>query len=228
MRGSIETRVGRRAMLGGLAATRLLALPACSTMQGYSLTEAIRRLLMLSSQHAFARLTAPGGFYDDSLTRLDLPGQIRSSGDVLTDILTSVAFKTRLQKAFNSVAERGAERAAPLVADAVRSLSIADAAALIRGGPNGATAVLRQARGTTLIEAMVPALCDALRVAQDPLVIQALSGLTGVDDIAGVARTFSGQVDDRIWGAIGREEAAIRANPRSTNDPLLMGVFGTL
>ncbi|QPQ55254.1 DUF4197 family protein [Allosphingosinicella flava] len=31
-----------------------------------------------------------------------------------------------------------------------------------------------------------------------------------------------------IYRAIGREEAAIRANPASANDPLLSGVFGVL
>ena len=227
-RSVAEGRFGRRAVLGGMAATGLLALPACSTMQGYSLTEAIRRLLLVSSQHAFAQLTAPGGFYDDTLNRLELPGQLRPRGNALADFLTSAVFKTRLQKAFNAVAEEGAERAAPLVADAVRSVSIADAAALIRSGPTGATQFLRQAMGMTLVEAMVPALGDALRVAEDPLVNQALSSLAGVDNAGGVARSFAGQVDDKIWGAIGREEAAIRANPGSTKDPLLIGVFGAL
>jgi hypothetical protein len=223
-----QNRIGRRAVLGGMAATGLLALPACSTMQGYGLTEAIRRLLLLSSQRAFAQLTAPGGFYDNALNRLELPGQFRSSGHKLADFLASAVFKSRLQKAFNAMAEEGAERAAPLVADAVRGVSIADAAALIRGGPTGATQFLHQVMGTTLIEAMVPALGDALRVAQDPLVGQALSSLAGVDDVGGVARGFAGQVDDKIWGAIGREEAAIRADPAATRDPVLIGVFGKL
>ena len=153
-----QNRIGRRAVLGGLAGTGLLALPACSTMQGYGLTEAIRRLLLLSSQRAFAQLTAPGGFYDNALNRLELPGQFRSTGHKLADFLASAVFKSRLQKAFNAMAEDGAERAAPLVADAVRGVSIADAAALIRSGPTGATQFLHQAMGATLIEAMVPAL----------------------------------------------------------------------
>jgi hypothetical protein len=31
-----------------------------------------------------------------------------------------------------------------------------------------------------------------------------------------------------IYRAIGREEASIRANPRETGDPVIMGVFGVL
>lgn len=227
MPGSIESTIGRRALLGGLAASAALALPACSSLPAFSLTEAIRRLLLRSSQRAFARLMAPGGFYDDSLTRLDLPPALRSSGNVLTDILTSTVFKKRLVKAFNGIAERGAERAAPLVADAVRTIGIANAKALVEGGPRAASDYLRGAMGMTLVEAMVPELGQAMRVAEDPVVGQALAKLTGID-VGGVARQFAGQVDDAIWGQIGREETAIRADPASTNDPLLIGVFGGL
>jgi len=43
-----------------------------------------------------------------------------------------------------------------------------------------------------------------------------------------VARDFSGMSTTRIWGAIGREESAIRADPRATNDPVLIAVLGGL
>ena len=54
---------------------------------------------------------------------------------------------------------------------------------------------------------------------------EALGALTGVN-VAGVADRLGREVDNAIWGEIAREEAAIRADPRRTNDPLLMGVFG--
>jgi hypothetical protein len=79
--------------------------------------------------------------------------------------------------------------------------------------------------GTALIDAMVPGVGEALRVAQDPLIGQLLAGLTGVD-IGGVATTFATEVDDAIWGEIAREEAAIRADPQATRDPVLIGAFG--
>ncbi len=130
-----------------LAATGLLALPACSTMQGYGLTEAIRRLLLLSSQRAFAQLTAPGGFYDDAFNRIELPGQYRKSGNAVADFLTSAVFKTRLEKAFGRMAERGADRAAPLVVDAIRLATSPDVQQISHGGPTGATEFLRRAMG---------------------------------------------------------------------------------
>ena len=61
--------------------------------------------------------------------------------------------------------------------------------------------------------------------AGDPLVGQALAALSGVD-VPQVAARVATTIDDTIWREIGAEESAIRENPRATNDPLIMGVFG--
>lgn len=217
----------RRALLAGLAASSALTLPACSSLGGLSLVDAIRRLLTRSTRNALARLVAPGGFYDNELARLDLPEVFGSRGGVLQNILTSAVFKGRLQRSLNRVAEQGARRAAPIIADTVRTIGVDNALALIKGGPTAATGFLRQAMAGSLIDAMVPALGDGLRIAEDPIVGQAIAALTGVD-VTGVARSLSGKVDDAIWGEIGREEAAIRANPESTNDAVLIAALRTL
>lgn len=219
--------VGRRTFLTGAAATGVLALSGCNSMGGLSLVEAIRRLLTRSSQAAFARLAAPGGFYDNELSRLDLPDVFGSRGGILQNILTSAVFKTRLQREFNHIAERGARRAAPLVADAVRTIGINNALDLLRGGPTAATGFLRQSMAGSLIEAMVPELGDGLRMASDPIVGQALAALTGVD-VGGVARSLSSRADEAIWGEIGRQEADIRAHPEATNDAVLIAALKAL
>lgn len=221
------TPIGRRTFIAGVAATGVLALPGCSSLGGLSLVDAIRRLLERSTSGALARLVAPGGFYDNELTRLDLPEVFGSRGNVLQSILTSSVVKGRLQKGINSVAEAGARRAAPMIADTVRTIGIDNAVALIKGGPTAATGFLRNAMAGSLIEAMVPALGDGLRLANDPIIGQAIGALTGVD-VTGVARSLSGKVDDAIWGEVGREEASIRANPERTNDAVLIAALKTL
>ncbi|HEX4848021.1 MAG TPA: DUF4197 domain-containing protein, partial [Novosphingobium sp.] len=65
--------MGRRAVLAGAAASAVLTLPGCSSVGGFSMVEAIKRLLTLSSQNAFAKLTAPGGFWDSSVARFEVP-----------------------------------------------------------------------------------------------------------------------------------------------------------
>lgn len=222
-----NTSLARRRLLGGMIVGGVvLALPACTTTGRYSLVDAIRRLLYLSSTRAFARLTADGGYWDDSVAQLGLESFLGNRGGILASILTSTLFKRRLEHAFAGVAEDAADRAAPLVTDAVRVIGFQNAVALIRGGPTAATAFLRDEMGNALVEAMVPEVGQAMRIAQEPLMGQLLSALTGVD-VPAVATTFSTRVNDVIWSEIGREEAAIRADPLATNDPLLISVFGT-
>ena len=223
---SHRTLVQRRAFLAGsLATVGALALPGCATTGAFSFTEAIRRLLVLSSERAFLRLTSPGGYWDQQVAQIGLERFFGRRGSVLGNILTSTLFKNRMEDVVADIAIDASYRAAPIVADTVRTIGWANAVDLIRGGPTAASAFLRQEMGEQLILAMLPEIGQAMRIAEDPLMGQLLAGLTGVD-VQGVARTFAREVDDAIWGEIGREEAAIRADPGATRDPVLIGVFG--
>lgn len=222
-----EKSASRRAFLAGSAAAGVMLLPGCSSLGGFSMVEAIRRLLTVSAQRAFARLTAPGGFWDSEVARFDLPELFAGSSGGLRSLLTSTLFKSQLQRQLNIVAEKGAERAAPIVYETVRNMSITDAIGLVRGGPTAATAFLRGNAGPALINAMIPGLSDALRVAGDPVLSQAIRALSGVD-LGSIAQSIALRADNSIWAQIGAEESAIRSNPQSTNDPLLIGVFRVL
>ena len=222
----LEKPTGRRAFLGGLTlGGAALALPSCAGLPRFSMVDAVQRILFLSSERAFGRMLQSDGFWDDQVAQLGLGNLLGTRGDVLSRILTSSLFKSRLENAFGDIAYEGAERAAPLVTEAVRTIGIQNAIDLVRGGPTAATNFLRGSMGSTLVEAMVPELGDAMRVASDPLVGELLRGLTGVD-LGGATTRFANNIDNTIWREIGVEEAAIRANPRETNDPLIIGVFG--
>jgi hypothetical protein len=221
------TATSRRRLIAGVAGgAALLLLPACATTGGgYSMTEAVRRLLLLASENAFARLTEPGGFWDEQVARIGIGTVLGARGDVLSRILTSDILKDRLEERFATFAIDASFRAAPVVTEAIRVIGFENAVALVRGGPSAASDYLPQEVGTALLDAVVPELGDALRVSRDPVLGQALNALTGVD-VAGVADRLGRAIDDAVWDEIAREETAIRANPESTRDPLLIGVFG--
>ena len=221
---AIDRLPRRRFLLGGIAAAGVIALPGCASYGGFSLVDAVRRLLYLSSERAFARLTADGGYWDETVGTLGLESFLGNRGNVLGSILTSALFKDRLEDAFSGFAIRAADRAAPVVTDAVRVIGIDNALALVRGGPTAASSFLRGSMGNALVEAMVPEVGQAMRLANEPLVGQLLSALTGVD-VPQVATAFSTTVNNVIWDEIGKEEAAIRADPASTRDPAIMGTF---
>lgn len=218
----------RRHILAAALAAPLLALPGCTALGGFGLTEAIRRVLTLSSQRAFARLLQPGGFYDDRLARIELPPEIGGprAGSVVGAILAAGPVRAQLLELLNDAAVEGAGRAAPLIADSIRNASFADAAAII-GADSGApaTRALREHIGDRLVTAMFPEIGAALRVADDPLLGRVLQAATGID-IAGLGQYVAREAADGIYAAMGREEEAIRADPEATGDPVIIGAFG--
>jgi Protein of unknown function (DUF4197) len=215
----------RQLLAGGIGLSAVALLPGCAAIPGFSMVDAIRELLSYSSQSAFARLVQPGGFYDTQISRLDVPSRFNGGG-VVAQLLQSGPFKSELQKQINHAAEKGAERAAPLVLQAISSVSIADAASLIRGGPTSATDFLRGEMRGALIDTMVPGISDAMRLfgGSSPLgqVLNSLSGANLTSAIADV----STQADNAIWQSIGVEESLVRANPQKTGNPTLIAVLG--
>lgn len=223
---AITTR--RKLLAGAAGGTALLLLPGCASFGGgFSMVEAVRRMLLLASENAFARLTAPGGFWDEQVARIGLGNVIGSRGDTLSRILTSDIFKRQLEERFATFAIGASFRAAPVVTDAIQTIGFENAVDLVRGGPTAASTFLRQEVGTALLDAMVPELGQAIRLSRDGLIVQVIDVIAGTE-VAGIAQRFGRGIDDAIWGEIAREEAAIRANPEGTRDPVLIGVFGGL
>ncbi len=226
----IETPLTRRTLIGSTALLGLLALPGCATgIGGFSLIDAIRQLLTISSQRAFARLMEPNGFYDSQIAQIALPPELGGSGasNVIIRALGSALVRDRLHRQVNRAAEVGAERAAPMVMDAIRGVQIADALGIIRGGPTAATDMLEQAMGDALFNAMVPGVGEGLRMFDNQIVTEALRLATGIN-LTGLTDDISRKGSRAIYRAMGAEEAAIRANPSSANDPLIASVFGVL
>lgn len=216
--------VSRRAILTGAMAGTLLFASGCASVSPLSYDEAVRRLLVMASQDAFARLVAPDGFWDSAVARIELPDTFGKRGSIMEGMLKSAAVRERLQREMNRFAEDGARRAAPVVADTIRTIGIRNAMALIKGDPTAATSFLRDSMGTSLVGVMVPELEGVMKASRDPLLNQAVSLLTGVK-IGDAANALAVAADNAIWHEIGVSEARIRANPRATNDTVLMAAL---
>ncbi|MEZ5655755.1 MAG: DUF4197 family protein [Sphingobium sp.] len=210
----------RRQFLASGSVLMLAGLAGCTGGLRYSLTEVIERLLTLSSQRAFARLMAPGGFYDSQIARISLPDRLSGKGSVAMALI-GAALRDRLLQQVNRAAEKGAERAAPVVADAILAISPEAAAQIVRGKGAIATALLQQQMGSSLIPVMLPSVDEGLRLFDSAVVTQALRLATGID-FAGLRDDVTRKAVDAIFAEIGKEEIAIRADPRSTNDPVLI------
>ena len=134
MTGILETSLNRRGLLGSLGVgAGALLLGGCMTYED-RVTNVIERLLLLSSERAFARLTAPGGFWDEQFAAIGLDTMLGARGSVLANILTSGLIKARVEREFAGFAIDASERAAPGGLTASSSPVIRSAGAAIRLG----------------------------------------------------------------------------------------------
>jgi hypothetical protein len=218
----MDQLLSRRTLLVAGCTLPLLALPGCASIPGLGMVDAIRRLLTLSSQRAFAGLLQENGFFQDELARVPVP-----EAGALAALVRVPFVQTQLLRLMNRAAADAAEVAAPIVYDQVRSMSFGDAVALVRGGPTAATDFLERAMGNAIVDAMFPRVGTALRAFDNGILNQVVRNATGID-FQRLQRHVAESASRGIYRAIGREEAAIRANPRATGDPLIIGVFGVL
>jgi hypothetical protein len=221
--------LSRRSLISAGLTLPLLALPGCATRLGdlLNLEDSIRRLLTLSSQRAFARLLADEGFFRDDVARIGLPPQLGGSGitAALAVALGTRAVQDRLLRVVNDAAREGAKRAAPAVYDSIRDMTITDAVSIVRGGPTAATDYLARSMGERIFDAIFPGVGQALRLAENGIIQRVLMVATGIN-FSGLQADVTRKTSAAIYRAVGREEAAIRADPRATGDPVLAGVFG--
>ena len=219
----MDQLLSRRSLLVAGCALPLLALPGCASLPGFGMVDALRRLLTLSSQRAFARLLTDNGFFEDEFARVGLP----EAGPIATALVRVPFVRDQMLRLMNRAASNAAEAAAPIVYDAIRTMSFGDAVSLVRGGPTAATDFLERAMGDAIVDAMFPGVGNALRAFDNGVLNQVVRNATGVD-FQSLQTHVTRSAARGIYRAIGREEAAIRANPRETGDPLIMGVFGAL
>jgi hypothetical protein len=221
----MDQSLTRRSLLAACCTLPLLALPACNSIPGFGMVDAIRRLLTVSSQRAFAGLLQENGFFQDEVARIPLPPELQRAGGIASALLGTGIVQNQLLQLMNRAAADAADVAAPIVYEQIRTMSFGDAVALARGGPTAATDFLQRAMGNAIVDAMFPGVGNALRLLDNGVLNQVVRAATGVN-FAGIQRHVSESAARGIYRAIGREEAAIRADPRATGDPLLIGVFG--
>lgn len=233
--------LGRRGFLSaGATLAGMLVLSGCTTAMGGGAgsattarsvggtapasADAVRRLLELSTRNAFTRLTAPDGFWNSAVARINMPVLFGKSGKGMPGVLKQPKFREQLQHRLNNIAEDGARAAAPQVAEAIRTLRIDNADAIIAGDATAATSLLRSTTGPLVVNAMIPEMNRLLRVADDPIIGQAVAALKGVN-LDDAAHALALGADNAIWYEIGGEEAALRRDPAKSGDALLTQVF---
>lgn len=241
-----KNSLSRRAMVAGLGGA--LALSGCVTddpaglggiLTGGGLTEAdaaagICAALNNGVSAAISTIGVRDGFLLNNLIRIPLPNSLKNMQSSLAKFGLSGPLDT-LETQLN----RGAEAAVPVARDifvnAISSMSISDAIGIVRGGDNAATDYLKGRTMPSLTSLFTPIMTTALEQAG---AIKTLDSLTarlkaiplapqiGTDAKSDLIRHGVEFGLDGMFTYIGKEEAAIRANPAKRTSEILRKVFG--
>ena len=172
------------------------------------------------------------GYYKNPQLKIPFPPEVQKVEKTLRDIgLGSEVDKFVRQ--LNRGAERAAVQAKPIFVNAIKSLTIQDAFAILNGDQNAATNYLKRTTSAPLKSKFLPVISQSLdevkatryyrdivtRYNKIPLVKKVNPDL---DDYA------TDRAIDGLFVLVAREEANIRANPVARTTELLQKVFGSL
>lgn len=208
-----------------------------STTSG-SITEseagsAIKEALAKGVANGIANLNKTNGFFGNELYKLLLPPDAVKIGNTLR----AVGLGPQVDQAIlqiNRSAEKAVGYAAPIFVNAIKQMTLTDALNLVKGGNNSATEFFKSK--TT----------DQLKAAFNPVVKKSLDSTSATRYYTDIVNTYNKlpttfnkanpnlqdyvttMAVNALFDQIGKEEAAIRANPAARTTDLLKKVFGNI
>lgn len=213
-----------------LAASNVSSL--LSSISPQDQTSALRTALTQGAQAAVAKLGTADGFLGNPKVRIPLPGKLAKAEKTLKRI--GLGSQTdALVTAMNRAAEAAVPEARTLLVDAVKQMSVQDAAGILSGGPDAATKYFRGKTEGALSAKFLPIVkqrTQQLDLASRYNAVASQAATFGLVDEkdASVEGYVTQKALDGLYTLMAEEEAAIRANPVGQASKLLQTVFGAV
>jgi Protein of unknown function (DUF4197) len=224
----------RRALILILAASAaqpaLAQRPLLDGLTQGDASRGIKEALSLASMNATNRLAQPNGFWGNARVRIPLPGVLGETQRTLARMRMSAPLD-QLQENLNHAAESVMPQAASMFTNAVRTITIADAIDIVRGGEDSATRYLRDRTETRLTSLLKPPMTRALTSSGAFTLMRSALREVGLASMTSDLRRevidFSTlKALDGCFYFIAEEERAIRRDPWRRTSDILRRVFG--
>lgn len=195
--------------------------------------QGIRAALSNGVVSALGIVGRPGGFLNDNLIHIPLPGKLKDVQQIMARVGAS-GMLDDVETRLNHGAEKAAPAAKGIFMDAVSGLGVSDAIGIVRGPQNAATRYLQTKTTPALTRLFTPIMKNSLsgtgalqaldkvseRLKSIPFAPKLASNAQSDLVSHGVTYGLSG-----VFHYIGEEEAAIRANPAKRTSEILRRVF---
>ena len=199
------------------------------TLSNRDIEGGLREALTLSATKVTKQLGSTNGFYNNPKIKIPLPAKLQTAHNMLSKIgLESLGNDLELK--MNRAAEMAMPQAKQLFLASIKKMSVKDAQNILTGGDTAATQFFRNTMGADLIKAMRPSIDTQLaNVNGMQTYNQLVKQYSNVPFAPKVNTDLTGYVANMAMNGIftymGREEAAIRANPVKQGSALLQKVF---
>jgi len=195
-------------------------------------TGGLKDALTQGAQVAVKQLGTPGGFSNNPQVKIELPGKLGKVAGKMKAFGMGEQVD-QLETSMNQAAEAAVVQAQPILVDAVKNMSVADAKGILSGGNDSATQYLNKSSREQIRAKFLPIVkqaTDKVGLAQKYNAFAGQAATFGVVDAksANVENYVTEQALDGLFKMIAEQEATIRKNPAAAATSLAKKVFGTL
>jgi hypothetical protein len=195
-----------------------------------TIVDGLKEALAVGTERAVAEASKPGGYLDNADIRIPLPEPVQKVGDALRKVGLGAQVDL-LERKMNEAAQEAAAGAAPVIGDAIRQMTFADAKAILTDGDRAATDYLRRTSYDALVRMYGPVVEKHLEsVGVVKLHDDLMARYRAIPFAPQVAFNLQGYTTEKaldgLFTLVGREKQKIRANPAARTTELLRRVFG--
>jgi hypothetical protein len=203
-----------------------------SDLTNQEASSGLKAALEKGSVAAVAKLGVQDGFLNNDKVKIELPGILQQAqpllkmtghGRQLDDLVVSM----------NRAAEAAVPLAKPLLINAVKSMSVADAKNVLTGGDTSVTDFFRQKTAGALAVKFLPVVKgitsrSGLSAKYNATMAQASQFHLVPEQQATVEGYVTQRALDGLYAMIGEEEKAIRRDPIGSGSAIIGKVFGAM
>jgi hypothetical protein len=190
----------------------------------------LKDALAVGAERAIKGLGKAGGFLHDQAVRIPLPGPLAKAEGALR-MLGQGKLVDEFAATLNTAAEQAVPKAAPIVGNAIRDMSVADAKSLVTGPDDAATRYFKTKTAGPLASAFLPIVKSTTDGAGVTSAFKKLTSKAGpvagqLGSSADIDRYITEKTLDGLFVKLAAEEKSIRQNPAARSTDLLKKVFG--
>ncbi len=192
----------------------------------------LKAALEAGSVAAVGKLGVEGGFLNNDAVRIKLPRVLEKARPIL-EMTGRGEQLDELETAMNRAAEQAVPLAKPLLVNAVKSMTLSDAKAILTGGETSVTDFFKEKTAAPLavkFKPIVKGVTDKSKLSGqfNSAMAQATKFGLASEEQARVESYVTQRALDGLFLMIGEEEKKIRENPVSYGSKAISKVFGLL